>query len=140
MKTCRSCNVAKPLSEFYRHAQMADGYLNCCKDCKKAAQHEYAARNADRLRAYERARWADPIRRMKAAAYTRRHRANHPERAAARAAVARALQGGRLTRQPCQVCGSTRVQAHHHDYAKPLDVEWFCFKHHREVAHGQRVA
>lgn len=29
-------------------------------------------------------------------------------------------------------------QAHHEDYARPLDVRWLCFKHHRET-HGQQV-
>jgi len=46
--------------------------------------------------------------------------------------VCRALKSGKLTRQPCQVCGEMRVQAHHEDYSKPLDVMWLCTKHHAE--------
>jgi hypothetical protein len=38
---------------------------------------------------------------------------------------------GRLVKQPCAVCGSTeKVEKHHKDYLKPLDVVWLCRAHH----------
>jgi hypothetical protein len=37
------------------------------------------------------------------------------------------------------VCGEPEAQAHHDDYAKPLDVRWLCNKHHREH-HGEQIA
>jgi hypothetical protein len=47
-------------------------------------------------------------------------------------AVTRAIKSGELLRQPCEVCGDPRSDAHHDDYSKPLDVRWLCRSHHRQ--------
>lgn len=44
----------------------------------------------------------------------------------------RAIASGRLLRQPCEVCGIAKVDAHHDDYSEPLNVRWLCRKHHLE--------
>jgi hypothetical protein len=41
------------------------------------------------------------------------------------------LKRGKLTRQPCEVCGAV-AQMHHDDYSKPLEVRWLCRGHHLE--------
>lgn len=64
------------------------------------------------------------------------YRKAHPEKYRAHVAVDNALRGGRLTKLPCEVCGSVRSHAHHTDYSQPLVVRWLCHAHHSEV-HGR---
>jgi hypothetical protein len=54
----------------------------------------------------------------------------YPERIRAHQLVQMALRSGELQKQPCEVCGSEKSDAHHEDYSKPLDGMWFCRKHH----------
>ena len=48
-----------------------------------------------------------------------------------------AVQRGYLKPGPCVVCGEPHAQAHHADYAKPLEVVWLCREHHLAL-HGKR--
>lgn len=50
--------------------------------------------------------------------------------------VQMAVLRGKLKKQPCEVCGSNKVEAHHHKgYSREtaLDVRWFCKAHHPDV-------
>jgi ribosomal protein S27AE len=70
---------------------------------------------------------------------SRRHWATFsPERKRASNMVATAILNKRLIRQPCEVCGLGDAQAHHDDYARPLDVRWLCGGCHKRhhVKHG----
>ncbi len=50
-----------------------------------------------------------------------------------RSTVSVNLKRGKITRQPCEVCGTAEnVEAHHDDYSKPLQVRWLCRAHHNQ--------
>lgn len=55
------------------------------------------------------------------------------ERRRAHIAVGGAIAKGDLIPLPCELCGSRQnVEAHHDDYARPLDVRWLCKRHHKQ--------
>lgn len=55
MKTCRKCGETKPLSEFNRKADSADGLRPDCKPCRAADQRAWRAANPERARGLQRA-------------------------------------------------------------------------------------
>jgi hypothetical protein len=143
-KTCFKCNITKPIDEFYKHKMMADGHLGKCKDCtKQDEKNRFAEKGKDpiwmekelarqreksaRFRAEGRFPNKEASDRAKKAWYQRNKHKKY-----ANGCVKYAIQSGKLIRQPCEVCGELRVQAHHDDYSKPLDVKWLCTKHHAE--------
>jgi len=138
-KTCFKCKQEKPLSEFYSHPQMPDGHLGKCKSCTKIDVKVNREKHRDYYAEYERLRFKTERRKKTAEQSRKKHRQKHPEKYKARCAVGNAIRDGRLKRQPCSICGNPKAQAHHHDYNKPFEVDWLCFKHHRELAHGQTV-
>jgi hypothetical protein len=59
-------------------------------------------------------------------------REKHPEKYRARMEVLKAKRKGTLIKQPCEICGDNKVEAHHEDYSKPLEIKWLCTKHHKQ--------
>ena len=140
IKVCFKCHEEKILDAFYQHRWMADGRLNKCKECTKRDVRENYRGTLEKRRLYEHKRQQTPERRAKQLEYMRTARAKNPARYKANTLVNVAVRDGRLLRQPCSKCGSTdRVQAHHPDYSKPLEVEWLCFPCHRGGAHHALV-
>ena len=136
LKRCFKCGIEQPRSEFYRHPMMADGLLGKCKTCTKAdVAKNYYSRYRQK-RDYDRLRGQRPCRRAKQREYSRRYGEANAQRRSAHYTLGNAVRDGRVKRQPCVVCGDLRAEGHHSDYSKPFDVQWLCFKHHRQV-HGQ---
>ena len=138
MKKCTKCGLDKPVDDFYV-MKPATGYRAAeCKECTKTRVKKHYADTIPQQHAYEANRNATPERKAALQKRMRFHRARNPDKYKARTAVNNAVRDGRLFRLPC-ACGSLKVQAHHADYSKPLDVKWVCFRCHREKEHGQTV-
>lgn len=53
--------------------------------------------------------------------------------AKARRLVQQAILSGDITKSACEVCGSkVRIEAHHDDYNKPLEIRWLCASCHKK--------
>lgn len=131
-KSCFKCGESKPLTEFYKHPQMADGHLGKCKVCAKSDVAEHRALNLDKIREYDRERGKRPERIKSATEQARRWRQEDSRRVAAHNAVARAMMSGKLTRKACERCGRGDSYAHHESYDRKLDVKWLCQPCHKQ--------
>lgn len=95
------------------------------KDAVRRIQRSHYHRNRDRLLERQRAYSKTPEGRAAEAAKRARQLREAPEKIFARGVVLAALRAGMLSRKPCR-CGEMKVEAHHDDYTKPLEVEWLC--------------
>lgn len=150
-KVCFRCQCEKPLEAFYAHPRMADGRLGKCKECTKADTKANREDRKDYYQAYDRRRGKNPDRVSARLAYqqtdayreslARSHKKwemNNRVKRKAQTAVNNAIRDGRLTKQPCHICGELEVEGHHPDYSAPLDVVWLCTKHHAQLHEEHR--
>lgn len=144
-KPCKQCGLDVRLADYYRRPTTSDGLMTVCKSCHRSNVKAHRAANADYYREFDKARanlphrveareqYAKTPEGMAASARAKkRYIERNPTKRAAHHTVNNAIRDGRLTRQPCEVCGAKRAQAHHDDYSKPLDVRWLCTTHHAE--------
>lgn len=77
-------------------------------------------RNEEERREYHRQYW-----------HKRKEKPGEMEKISARRKMNNAITAGKLHLGPCEVCGSTiKIEGHHDDYSKPLEVRWLCHEHH----------
>ena len=153
MKTCFKCGAEKPLSEFYKHSQMADGHVNKCKECNKKDVRENRKDKKEYYDEYDRNRpnHAERVKKcservkllystdeeFKAKILNHKERwlAANQHKRKAHYAVSIALRDGKLIKGDCcEGCETTTetLQGHHWSYLEEhwLDVVWLCPKCH----------
>lgn len=147
MKICNQCLVEKELLCFYKNLRMTDGYLNQCIDCVKKRVHLHREANLEKIRLYDKARANLPHREKARKEYanslqgraihkkaTSMYRKKYPMKYASHTIVATAIKNGQMQKASnCLVCHSIeKIEGHHDDYTKPLEVRWLCEKCHKE--------
>lgn len=144
-KLCKKCLRIRPLGEFYRHSQMADGHLNKCKECTKSDVTENRDRNAEYYKNYDRPRYDAGHRSCPSNDnhndYSRRWYRRNRSKKYAETVLARAVASGEVVRPGhCERCKlpTADIEAHHDDYSKPLAVRWLCTKCHGDTRRKPR--
>jgi hypothetical protein len=112
-KLCLRCKRDLPTNQFQSDRCQKDGFYSLCKECKK----KYRQANKDKLLIAQYAR-----------------RVGNTELSPMRKAwnvLYYALKTGEIKKpETCSVggepVGKDKIQGHHRDYNKPLDVIWCC--------------
>lgn len=144
VKTCSRCKLTLPLSDYYiKRRYGKPDYV--CKKCSvelstiransnkeqtSARNRRFKLKNADKI-----AKQGAEYRKRNRAKINQRYRdryATETEKYKARTQLGYAIRNGNLTRPNfCEKCGKqTTPQGHHHDYSKPLEVQWLCQQCH----------
>lgn len=67
-----------------------------------------------------------------------RWQSSHPQAVWAWQCLRSALKRGLIQKEPCEVCGHAKVDAHHSDYSKPMAAAWLRRRHHRQLHSRER--
>jgi len=137
---CNKCDKEKNKIDFYAKDKT-------CKDCRKEMVRINREKNAEYYRKYDKDRFKnDPMVSARHKRYQKtesgkasvikskkKWQEQNPVKRAVHVITGNAIRSGRISKEPCEVCGSkSRIHAHHDDYSKPLEVRWLCAKHHQE--------
>lgn len=60
------------------------------------------------------------------------YKKRNPLKRSAHIKLNNAIRLGFVTKMPCSVCQDAKSHGHHEDYSLPLEVIWYCRKHHLE--------
>lgn len=151
MFECVGCHKSLPPTAFYKEKSKR-GHTYYCRECLKKTRKiwriekrneiekcrvAYLPQHALNMRRY---RQNDPEKHRK---YMRKYFQLHPERRIEKSPEQNrthnlfksALRSGKLRRaEICEKCGSgEKIEGHHCDYSKPLEVIWLCQKCHNEL-------
>lgn len=118
-KACRKCGISRPLEHFPEEKRYAVSRAAICLACKRERDR------ARMLKKYQ----ENPRYRLWTSIQS-------PWKQTARQAAQNAHHRGLITDVTvCQDCGESgkKMNMHHEDYTKPLDVQWLC-----TACHGKR--
>lgn len=151
MKVCKKCHKEKDDSEFYKNDRT-------CKECRKSMVRKNRASKVDYYREYDKKRYKeDPRVKQRIIRYSKteagkataakarlKYIENNTIKRAAHIILGNAVRDGKICKPSvCECCGesfsSRKIQAHHDDYEKPLEVRWLCIKCHTKwhKEHGE---
>jgi hypothetical protein len=113
---CSKCQTFKHESLFHKDSGRTNGFDSTCKECRK----KYRNKEKYYLK-------------------SKRHIDKFPMKQKARLNLKIAIDKGLIVRPgKCSNCNeTTKIQAHHEDYNKPLEVKWLCVNCHKNAHKGR---
>lgn len=135
-KTCTKCRELKAIEEYWRIKKGSPLRMPVCKVCSKKAKSEYRASEHGKavIREQFKRRYNKHTKEYIHKAMDRYLK--KPEVVRAEAKARYALKKGLIEKKVCETCSGIKVEMHHDNYEKPLEVRWFCrschMKEHRK--------
>ena len=159
---CATCGKVLPVTDFYSEDTIR-GHTKRCKPCLKLYKQEYNKKHPEKREAWRKAYRAthaanerrrrtehpETVKEINHRMYllhgekyrriVSEYREQYPERERAHNVFRSAVRGGKLILPSvCECCGEEgRIQGHHEDYSKPLDVVWLCGRCHGDYHRGK---
>lgn len=126
-KTCLKCKNIKDISQFHNDKSRRDGFYMYCKKCN----------NESRKIKYYKEKSTETYLRRKLISTTKQ-KAEYPVKAKARRLAYN--NKNKIRKASCEWCEAEgKLQMHHPDYNKPLDVLTLCVPCHVKAHHGEIV-
>ncbi len=149
MKKCFKCGQEKPIEEYYKHPQMRDGRLGKCKDCTKKENRGNRQSKIEYYKKYDRWRASLPHRVKARKDYLETEKGrliltksqknwlkNSLHKRSASHCIGNAVRDKKIIKPAyCSLCKmeKPRIEGHHWDYSKPLQVIWLCTQCHQFI-------
>jgi len=126
MKKCIKCGKMKDESEFNKHPKNSDGLQLYCILCDNESSRASYFNNLTYNR-LKRKEWQKKNA-EKQKEYIKRYQQQNKHKINARSLLNYYLKKGDVIKPLyCEKCGEQeKLYAHHHDYSKPLEVQWLC--------------
>jgi len=130
-KKCRRCLTEKRLDDFYGWKP------SVCKDCHRKNDKERYEKRKKYFSKYKAKWYSIPKNQKRHSLISRKYAITwlkkHPKERKAYSQFHYALYSGKLYKpKQCSQCGERKkIEAHHPDYTKPLEVIWLCRSCHK---------
>lgn len=149
MKTCSKCKIEKDLENFRNRSDHKHLKKSSCKNCEAAYaklrnesgynRKRYAENEKIRIQSLLRNKKRFQVSPEKVKAELKRHQQKHRDKYLARQDLRRSIARGKIIKPKCcQICNieANRIEGHHTDYSKRLEVIWMCVDCHKKE-HGK---
>ena len=144
MLKCSRCKGYFPESLFYKRPKISRGHHYYCKPChslySKKRYRGGLVRPNGRHRTYPKYKDLSPEQKASYRVKRKRYDQKNKEKIRAQSAVCYALKVGKLIRpSECSQCGKkVKVEGHHPDHSRKLEVVWVCRTCHLKIHAPER--